>query len=39
MNMSYNSSDMVQNVVVRSWDVMTKKEIVGKASASDIKYW
>ena len=37
MNMSYNSSDMVQNVVVRSWDVMTKKEIVGKASASDIQ--
>ena len=37
LNMSYNSSDMVQNVVVRSWDVMTKKEIVGKASASDIQ--
>ena len=37
LNMSYNSSDMVQNVVVRSWDIMTKKEIVGKASASDIQ--
>jgi len=37
LNMSYNSSDMVQNVVVRSWDVTTKKEIVGKASASDVQ--
>lgn len=37
LNISYNSADMVQNVVVRSWDIMTKKEIVGKASASDIQ--
>ena len=37
LNMSYNSADMVQNVVVRSWDITTKKEIVGKASASDVQ--
>jgi phage protein D len=37
LNMSYNSSDMVQNVVVRGWDTATKKEIVGKASAGDVQ--
>ena len=37
LNTSFNSADMVQEVIVRGWDVKTKKEIVGKASASDVK--
>lgn len=37
MNMSYNSSEMVGEVVVRGWDIASKKEIVGKASASDVQ--
>ena len=36
LNMSYNSSEMAQQVIVRGWDPATKKEIVGKASASDV---
>ncbi len=36
MRMHYNSSDMVQKVIVRGWDVKAKKEIVGQASASDV---
>lgn len=37
LNISYNSADMVQNVVVRGWDITAKKEIVGKASAGDVQ--
>ena len=37
MNCSYNSADMVQQVVVRGWDIYTKKEIVGVASAGDVQ--
>lgn len=37
LNSSYNSADMVQQVIVRGWDIYTKKEIVGVASAGDIQ--
>ncbi len=37
LNVSYNSSDMVQQVVVRGWDILTKKEIVGVASSSEVQ--
>jgi uncharacterized protein len=33
---SFNTADMVQKVVVRGWDIMTKKEIVGEATTGDI---
>jgi phage protein D len=36
MRLSYNSTDMVQKVVVRGWDIKSKKEIVGQASAGDV---
>lgn len=36
MRMSYNSSDQVQKVVVRGWDITGKQEIVGEASAGDV---
>jgi len=36
MRMSFNTTDMVQKVVVRGWDIKAKKEIVGQASASDV---
>ncbi len=36
MRMHYNSSDMVQKVIVRGWDIKAKKEIVGQASAGDV---
>lgn len=37
MNTSYNSADMVQQVIVRGWDIYTKKEIVGVATAGDVQ--
>jgi len=36
MRMSFNSSDQVQKVVVRGWDVASKQEIVGQCSASEV---
>lgn len=36
MRMSFNSTDMVQKVVVRGWDPATKQEIVGTATAGDV---
>ncbi len=36
VRMSFNSMDMVQKVVVRGWDIMTKEEIVGQASTGDV---
>lgn len=33
---SYNTTDMVQKVVVRAWDIMTKEAIVGQAGTGDI---
>jgi phage protein D len=35
MRMQYNSSDMVQKVIVRGWDIKSKKEIVGQATVDD----
>lgn len=37
LKVSYNSADMVQKVVVRSWDIMTKQAIVGEATTGDIQ--
>lgn len=37
LKVSYNSADMVQKVVVRSWDIMTKTAIVGEATTGDIQ--
>ena len=36
MSLGFNSGQQVQNVVVRGWDIKQKKEIVGKASISDV---
>ena len=36
MRMSFNSSDQVQKVVVRGWDIAGKKEIVGTATIGDV---
>jgi phage protein D len=36
MRLAFNTTDMVQKVVVRGWDVKAKKEIVGMASAGDV---
>jgi phage protein D len=36
LNTSFNSSEMVQEVIVRGWDITSKKEIVGKAVAADV---
>jgi phage protein D len=36
VRMAFNSSDMVQKVVVRGWDIKKKQEIVGQASAGDV---
>jgi len=36
LRMSFNSTDLVQKVVVRGWDVKAKKEIVGQASSGDV---
>lgn len=36
MRLAFNTTDMVQKVVVRGWDVKAKKEIVGMASAGQI---
>jgi phage protein D len=34
--MSFNTTDLVQKVVVRGWDVKAKKEIVGQAAIGDV---
>jgi phage protein D len=36
LKLSFNSTDLVQKVVVRGWDVMRKKEIVGQALTTDV---
>ena len=36
LKVSFNSTDLVQKVVVRGWDVTAKKEIVGQASSGDV---
>jgi len=36
MRMSFNTSDMVQKVVVRGWDISKKCEIVGQCSAGEV---
>ena len=36
MRMSFNSSDQVQKVVVRGWDISAKQEIVGQCEAGDV---
>lgn len=36
MRMSFNSSDQVQKVVVRGWDIANKQEIVGQCAASEV---
>ncbi len=33
---SYNTNSLVQNVVVRGWDMEAKEEIVGEATSSDV---
>ncbi len=33
---SYNTSDMVQKVIVRGWDIKKKEEIVGQATSGDV---
>jgi phage protein D len=33
---SYNTTGMVQKVVVRGWDIEAKEEVVGEASAGDV---
>lgn len=37
LRMNFNSQDQVTKVIVRGWDIRTKKEIVGTASAGDIE--
>ncbi|MCB9764009.1 MAG: phage late control D family protein [Alphaproteobacteria bacterium] len=37
MRRSYNTTDMVQKVVVRGWDIMAKEPIVGQATTGDIQ--
>ena len=36
LSMGYNSSNMVQKVVVQGWSVKDKKEIIGQSSASEV---
>ena len=36
LKMSFNSSDQVQEMVVRGWDPLKKEEIVGTAKESDV---
>jgi phage protein D len=36
MRMSFNSSDQVQKVVVRGWDIASKQEIVGQCEAGSV---
>ena len=37
LRMNFNSQDQVTKVVVRGWDIRTKKEIVGTATSGDIE--
>lgn len=36
LSMGYNSSNMVQKVVVQGWSVKDKKEIIGQSKASEV---
>lgn len=36
LRMSFNSTDMVQKVIVRGWDIKKKEEIVGTATTGDV---
>ena len=36
LNMGYNSSNMVQKVVVQGWSVKDKKEVIGQCAASEV---
>jgi phage protein D len=36
LKLSFNTTDLVQEVIVRGWDTKAKKEIVGKASSGDV---
>lgn len=36
LRMAFNSTDMVQKVIVRGWDPKAKKEIVGQATTGDV---
>ena len=36
LRLSFNTTDLVQKVVVRGWDVKAKKEIVGQAAVGDV---
>ncbi len=36
LRLSFNTTDLVQKVVVRGWDIKAKKEIVGQASVGDV---
>ena len=36
VRLSFNSTDLVQKVVVRGWDIKAKKEIVGQAAIGDV---
>ena len=36
LSMGYNSSNMVQKVVVQGWSVKDKKEIIGQSEASEV---
>jgi phage protein D len=36
LRLSFNTTDLVQKVIVRGWDVKTKKEIVGQAAIGDV---
>ncbi|MEC7983798.1 MAG: contractile injection system protein, VgrG/Pvc8 family [Myxococcota bacterium] len=36
LNMSYNSSNMVQKVIVQGWSIKDKKEIIGQSAAGEV---
>jgi len=36
LNMGYNSSNMVQKVIVQGWSVKDKKEVIGQCAASEV---
>jgi phage protein D len=36
LNMGYNSTNMVQKVVVQGWSVKDKKEVIGQSAASEV---
>ena len=36
LRLSFNTTDLVQKVIVRGWDIKAKKEIVGQAAVGDV---